>query len=62
MILCHEPCTSKTCGECGHIHKNLGGRKTFKCPKPDCHHRADSDASAARNLFMRWCTPKNIEP
>jgi len=61
-LMYHEPYSSKTCGECGHCHKNLGGRKTCKCPKPDCHYRADRNASAARNIFMCWCTLKNIEP
>ena len=48
VIVCDEPYTSKTCGACGHIHNNLGGRKVFKCPK--CNFTADRDAAAARNI------------
>ena len=37
VIMCHEPYTSKTCGACGHIYKNLGGRKVFMCPQVQLH-------------------------
>ena len=33
VIECDEPYTSKTCGACGFIHKNLGRRKVFALPK-----------------------------
>jgi NADH pyrophosphatase NudC (nudix superfamily) len=32
VVLCNESYTSKTCGNCGHIHYKLGGSKVFKCP------------------------------
>ena len=60
VILCDEPFSSKTCGACGHIHDNLGGRKVFKDPK--CNFKADGDAAAARNILMRWCTLKQPRP
>jgi len=60
VILCDEPYTSKTCGACGHIHKNLGGRKVFKCSKRN--FTADRDAAAARNILMRRCTLEDIKP
>jgi len=58
IIECDEPYTSKTCGACGSIHKNLGGRKVFACPK--CGYRANRDASAARNIMLRYPTIHNI--
>jgi len=32
LVRVTEEYTSKTCTKCGHIHKKLGGSKTFKCP------------------------------
>ena len=40
--------------------KSLGGRNVFKCPK--CNFTADRDATAARNILMRWCTLEDIKP
>ena len=54
VILCDEPYTSKTCGQCGELHHKLGSSKTFKCPK--CGYHADRDASAARNILLRFLT------
>jgi len=54
VIECDEPYTSKTCGPCGFVLKNLGGRKVFACPK--CGYRA----SAARNIMLRYLTIHNI--
>ena len=62
VIECIEPYTSKTCGNCGHLHKNLGGRKVFKCPNPTCGFVADRDAQAARNILMRWLTLMGLSP
>jgi putative transposase len=60
VIVCDEAYTSKTCGQCGAIHAKLGGRKTFKCPA--CGYCADRDASAARNILIRYLTRNNIVP
>ena len=30
VVLCNESYTSKTCPECGHIHKKLSGNKKFR--------------------------------
>jgi len=43
---------------CGSIHKKLGGRKVFACP--ECGYQADRDASAARNIMLRYLTVRNI--
>src|SRR5438874_13211852 len=32
VVICTEEYTSKTCGCCGVINRNLGSSKTFKCP------------------------------
>ena len=58
IIECDGPYTSKTCGACGYIHKKLDGYKTFK--NPECGYRADRDASAARNIMLRYLTIHKI--
>ena len=52
IVECDEAYTSKTCGQCGHIHQKLGSNKTFRCP--NCHYVADRDISAARNILLRY--------
>ncbi len=52
-----EEYTSKTCPECGYIHKTLGGNKTFKCPQ--CHYTCDRDAHGSRNIFLKWLTDQH---
>jgi len=61
VIECDEPYTSKTCGECGHIHHKLGGSKQFVCPNPACGARMDRDSNGARNILIRWLTLKGAE-
>jgi putative transposase len=51
VIIQNEAWTSKTCGYCGHIHKDLGSAKIFKCPS--CDYVADRDLNGARNIFLR---------
>jgi len=41
-----------------YIHTKLGGRKVFACP--DCGYPADRDASATRNIMLRYLTIHNI--
>jgi transposase len=68
VIECDERYTSKTCGHCGQLHRNLGGNKTFTCNptaasgKAGCGYVADRDASAARNILLRFLTLNNIQP
>ena len=52
IVECDEAYTSKTCGQCGHIHQKLGSSKTFRCP--NCKYVADRDISAARNILLRY--------
>ncbi len=51
VIIQNEAWTSKTCGCCGHIHKDLGTAKVFKCPS--CDYVADRDLNGARNILLR---------
>ena len=46
-----EPFTSKTCGKCGKIKKNLGNAKEFKCSF--CNIRIERDINGARNILLR---------
>jgi putative transposase len=46
-----EEFTSKTCGRCGFIKKDLGYNKIFKCDK--CGLEIDRDYNGARNIFMK---------
>ncbi|KYC37512.1 transposase [Scytonema hofmannii PCC 7110] len=51
VVLCNESYTSKTCGNCGHIHHGLGGNKVFKCPH--CGIQISRDVNGARNILLR---------
>ena len=46
-----EDYTSKTCGRCGDINKNLGGNKFFKCNA--CKLECGRDVNGARNILMK---------
>ena len=52
VIIVTEEYTSKTCGECGHIHWGLGGSKLFSCPK--CKIEFDRDANGSRNILLKF--------
>jgi len=45
-----EHYSSKGCGQCGRIHWNLKGSKTFRCPY--CHFKIDRDFNGSRNIFL----------
>ena len=60
VVLCDEAYTSKTCGRCGELHAKLGASKVFRCPAAGCGFVADRDASAARNILLRYLTLNNI--
>ena len=51
VVICTEEYTSKTCGCCGVINRNLGSLKTFKCPS--C---IDRDVNGARNVLLKYIT------
>ena len=50
IIECGEPGTSKTCSNCGFWPAELGGNKTFTCPR--CEIVIDRDVAGARNNFL----------
>lgn len=58
VVECDEIYTSKTCGHCGDINKNLGSAKTFRCQR--CSYVADRDINAARNILIRYLTIKGL--
>ena len=50
VIEVSEAYTSKTCGSCGYMDENLGGKKTFEC---SCGYKCDRDIHGARNIYIR---------
>lgn len=54
VIVCTEDYTSKTCGFCGIINKNLGASEVFNCEH--CGLVIDRDMHAARNILIKWLT------
>jgi putative transposase len=52
VLLVNEAFTSKTCGNCGWIHKTLGGNKDFRCR--ECGIHMDRDVNGARNVLLRF--------
>jgi len=46
-----EDYTSKTCGKCGNIDKNLGGKKVYNCKK--CGIKIDRDVNGSRNILLK---------
>lgn len=46
-----EEYTSKTCGNCGRVHRALGSAKVFRCPA--CGVALDRDGNGARNIFLK---------
>jgi IS605 OrfB family transposase len=51
LVLVEEDYTSKTCGRCGKLNKNLGGLKVFQCE--NCNLTIDRDLNGARNIFLK---------
>ena len=54
-----EAYTSKTCGRCGTLNHQLGGKKVFCCPAPGCGNISDRDRHAARNILLRYLVTDN---
>jgi len=48
-----EAYTSKTCGKCGEIKKDLKGDKIFTCGRNECDYSCDRDIHGARNIYIR---------
>lgn len=47
----NEAYTSKTCGGCDIVYKDLGSKKLFNCP--DCSWSYDRDFNGARNIMRK---------
>ncbi len=56
LVRVTEEYTSKTCTKCGHIHRKLGGSKTFRCP--NCGYEIPRDFNGALGIFLKalWDT------
>jgi putative transposase len=52
VVLVCEAYTSKCCGQCGHIHRGLGGNSVFHCPQ--CDVVLSRDANGARGILLRF--------
>ena len=53
VVVVNEAYTSKTCGKCSNINPNLGGNKTFSCPRSNCNYTIDRDVNGARNISLK---------
>jgi transposase len=51
LYIITEAFTSKTCGKCGFINKNLGSSKIYKCPS--CKLEIGRDINGARNILLK---------
>ena len=51
VVICTEEFTSKTCGVCGVIKRDLGVNDTFKCDS--CNLIIDRDINGARNILLK---------
>jgi hypothetical protein len=60
LLECTEEYTTKTCGNCGKLHNNIGSSKVFKCP--NCEYEADRDHNAARNIMLKVFTELQFCP
>ena len=57
LYIVDESYTSKCCGVCGNIDRNLGSKKVYKCEK--CGIQMDRDASGARNILLKHLTKRD---
>jgi putative transposase len=60
VVECDEAYTSKTCGRCGRVNAQLGGKEVFACPHDGCGYVASRDGSAARNILLRFLTLQKV--
>lgn len=52
VIQTKEPWTSKTCGLCGSLHRELKGNPVYRCVRPECGVVLDRDVNGARNIGL----------
>jgi putative transposase len=51
VFIVSEEKTTMTCGNCGHLDRNVGGSKIYNCS--ECHTVIGRDINAARNILIR---------
>jgi IS605 OrfB family transposase len=51
IVIVDESYTSKTCTNCGNLHKTLGSNKTYTCEK--CNIVIDRDVNGARKILLK---------
>jgi putative transposase len=56
LVRITEEYTSKTCTQCGHVHRKLGSSKNFRCPS--CGYEIPRDFNGAVGVFLKamWDT------
>ncbi len=59
VLLVGEEYTSKTCGRCGFVKKDLGNSKIFKCN--DCSLKIDRDINGSRNIFIKNVSMSSLQ-
>jgi transposase len=59
VIETDEAYTTQTCGLCGHLNKNVGASKVFRCADPSCGVSIDRDVNGARNIALTVLTTLN---
>ncbi len=52
VIIQDESWTSKTCGLCGTVKRDLGASKWFSCQ--NCHYETNRDVNGARNILQKY--------
>lgn len=54
VLIVSEEYTSKTCGVCGTINKNLNlSNRTYSCISKSCNYKVDRDYNGARNILIK---------
>jgi transposase len=53
VVIVNESYTSKTCSSCANINEQLGSKKIFKCPSPNCGVEVDRDSNGSLNICIR---------
>ena len=54
----NESYTSKTCSNCGYLHKNLSNKDIYDCES--CKIKIGRDINASRNVMLRYFTNRAV--
>lgn len=58
LIEVKEDFTSKTCSNCGNLHKSLKNKDLYKCE--ECKIEMGRDINAAKNIMLKYLTLKSL--